>query len=235
MDQLQVAAQTRGDVTGDGRQDSIYLSGTQQAGGISWENLVLHIVDGATAQETCIRLREDAGYSPRLFLGHFTSPQRLDMLVSVDSGGSGGIGYYTIYGFENDAVRRFFDSESYNAAFQYAVHYQNGCAVRADSLSNRQTYLIDISARGNEYLQAIYRKDGTLIKPQEGFVDPLSLLYPADIDGDGLLELVAYQRISGLYHADALGDFINTLRWNGQKYELSSQTVGIFPVPVTSR
>ncbi len=235
MDQMQIASQIQGDMTGDGRQESVYLSGTQREGGIAWEGLVLHIVDGATAKETCIRLREDAGYAPRLFLGHFTSLQRLDVLVSVDSGGSGGLGYYTIYGFENDAVRRYFDTESYNAAFRYAVDYQNGCAVRADSLSNRQSYLIDISARGNEYLQELYQPNGTLKKPQQGFVDPLSLLYPADIDGDGLLELVAYQRISGLYHADALGDFINILRWNGSKYELRNQTVGIFSTPITDR
>ena len=44
---------------------------------------------------------------------------------------------------------------------------------------------------------------------------------------DGLLELVAWQRISGLYHADALGDFIGTLAWNGRAFALTTQTVGI--------
>ena len=55
----------------------------------------------------------------------------------------------------------------------------------------------------------------------------MSLLYPADVNRDGLLELVAWQRISGLYHADALGDFIGTLAWNGRAFALTTQTVGI--------
>ena len=50
---------------------------------------------------------------------------------------------------------------------------------------------------------------------------------PADVNRDGLLELVAWQRISGLYHADALGDFIGTLAWNGRAFALTTQTVGI--------
>ena len=45
--------------------------------------------------------------------------------------------------------------------------------------------------------------------------------------GDGVLELMAWQRISGLYHADALGDFISTLAWDGRRFALSGQPVGI--------
>ena len=58
----------------------------------------------------------------------------------------------------------------------------------------------------------------------------MSLLYPADVNRDGLLELVAWQKISGLYHADALGDFITTLAWNGRAFAPTTQTVGIFGV-----
>ncbi|MFR2496485.1 MAG: VCBS repeat-containing protein, partial [Christensenellales bacterium] len=73
----------------------------------------------------------------------------------------------------------------------------------------------------------LYDENGRLKREQEGFVDPVSLLYPADVNRDGLLELVAWQRISGLYHADALGDFIGTLAWNGRAFALTTQTVGI--------
>ena len=70
--------------------------------------------------------------------------------------------------------------------------------------------------------------DGTLKAPVSGGVNPLSVLLPADFDGDGVYELLAYQRITGLYNADGLGDFINTLSWDGRVFGLFNQTVGIF-------
>ena len=61
----------------------------------------------------------------------------------------------------------------------------------------------------------------------EGFVDPLSGLYPIDFDGDGQSSLLAWQRIAGLYNADSLGYFLNTLDWQGGTFVLTDQMVGI--------
>ena len=78
-----------------------------------------------------------------------------------------------------------------------------------------------------DYHAQLYDENGVLRQPQTGSVDPVSLLYPADVNRDGLLELVAWQKISGLYHADALVDFITSLAWNGRSFAPTTQTVGI--------
>ena len=233
MSLLQRIAAARGDLTGDGRLETVTLFGVRPAGSIAWQQITLEIEDGATHRRTRLPLPQDAGYDPQIILGHMISRAKEDVLISVDSGGSGGVGYYTVYSWQDGTYRMIFDSESFAAAFPYMVTYQDQYVVRAESPANGMVYLIDISGRDEAYLREIYDEDGRLLHDVEGFVDPISLLYPADVNRDGLLELVAWQRISGLFHADGLGVFFNTLASasGGTGFELSTQTVGIFGTP----
>ncbi len=225
-----VITQAKGDLTGDGIPEVAALTGFQEEGSSAWQGIRLEIQDGASCLVTRLALQQDAGYDPRLLIGSLTGAGRQDVLVSIDSGGSGGLGYYTVYAYRDGAYRRIFDTEDYQAAYSYEIDYLDQYAVRAVSHHNGQAYLIDLSAREPAYLSEIYLPDGMLREARKGFVDPPGLLYPADINGDGVLELVVYQRISGLYHADGLGDFINMLAWDGRQFALAGQTVGVFGV-----
>ena len=95
------------------------------------------------------------------------------------------------------------------------------------SLANGLEYLIDISGRSGEYLSSLYHTDGSLKAQQQGFASDLSLLYPADIAGNGVYALIGYQEISGLYRADALGYMINTLQWQNGRFALTNQMLGV--------
>ncbi|MBM7706357.1 hypothetical protein JOD03_001260 [Chryseomicrobium aureum] len=88
--------------------------------------------------------------------------------------------------------------------------------------------IIDISARGSEYLDEIYYENGKLKSPITGFVNPLSGLYPVDFDYNQQFELLAYQKIAGRYNADSLGYVLNTLAWSGNRFGLQNQYVAIF-------
>ena len=81
--------QARGDVTGDGIPDRVWLSGYQETEGGMWQGIQLRIQDGASCRETRLSLPEDTGYNPRLTLCPLTGRDRMDILTSVDSGGSG--------------------------------------------------------------------------------------------------------------------------------------------------
>ena len=190
----------------------------------------LEIIDGRSGKSVRVALALNEGYEPQLLLGCMTARNRVDALIAMDTGSSGAIGLYTVVGFVSGAYRTLFDSERFAQEMRYTVTYLDQYAVRAQSENTGMNYYIDLAGKDAAELTRIYREDGTLRQPQEGFVDPVSLLYPADVNRDGLLELVAWQRISGLYHADALGDFINTLAWNGRAFALASQTVGILGV-----
>jgi hypothetical protein len=217
----------KGDVTGDKVTDNVYLTGTKTPDSPFIQNITLVVQDGRTGAYKSVDLSENAGYNPTLFLGDFTGNGVDDILIRIDSGGSGAFTYDYVYSFLNNNPQLIFDFNAYNEQFQYDVNFQNNYKVKVVSKINNLTYLIDISLRDPEYLSEIYDANGKLKIPIEGFVNPLSGLYPIDFDSNGVYELLAYQKIAGRYNADALGYVLNTLAWNNARFVLQNQNVAI--------
>jgi hypothetical protein len=218
----------RGDVTGDGVPDIVYLTGVKTPDSPFIQNIILHIQDGRTGMVTNVSLRENAGYNPYLFLGDFTGDGVADILISIASGGSGGFMYHYIFSFVNNSIKLLFDFHIYNEQFSYEVNYQDYYKVEVISRFNNTKYIIDISTRSPEYLNEIYDQNGKLKSPISGFVNPLSGLYPVDFDYNHVYELLAYQKIAGRYNADSLGFVLNTLNWKDNRFILKNQNVAIW-------
>lgn len=228
MTQPGIVSFVRGDVNGDRIPDNVYLTGIKTPDSPFIQNITLLIQDGRTGKFTSISLRENAGYNPRLFLGDFTGDGIADIMISIDSGGSGAIMYHYIYSFKNNTPQLLFDFNSYNEEYKYEVTYKDNYKVEVVSRKNDRKYIIDISGRGDEYLNEIYDKNGKLKSPISGFVNPLSGLYPVDFDSNNVYELLAYQKIAGRYNADSLGYVLNTLKWKDNRFILDNQYVAIF-------
>lgn len=220
----------KGDVNGDRIKDYVYIIGDKPFGDESpaRSNIRLKIVDGRTNREFIIRLKEDTGYNPTLFLGDFTGDNVKDIMVSIDSGGSGAIGFYYIYSFLDNQPEKIFDYEIFDEEYQYSVNYLDDYKAEVISEENNKRYILDLTYKGQEYLSEIYNDDGTLKEPIIGWVDPLSGLYPIDFQRDGTFELYAEQLIAGRYHADGLGYVQTSLKWDGQRFVNYYQTVGIY-------
>lgn len=228
MNVVNVVSIARGDVTGDRVVDIVYLTGIRTSTSPFIQQITLHVQNGATGNVTSVQLRENAGYNPTIFLGDFTGNGVDDIFISINTGGSGGIMYHYIYSFENNRPKLIFDFNDYNEQYEYKVTYLDYYKVEVVSLINNKTYIIDISTRGNEYLNEIYNENGRLKSPITGFVNPLSGLYPVDFDSNNIYELLAYQKIAGRYNADALGYVLNTLSWLDTRFVLQNQYVAIF-------
>jgi hypothetical protein len=218
----------QGDVNGDRIPDKVYLTGTRSPDSPFIQNITLVIQDGTTGRFTSVPLSDNAGYNPRLFLGEFTGDGISDIMISIDSGGSGAIMYHYIYSFIDNTPKLMFDSNAYNEEYKYEVTYQDNYKVEVVCKNNNKQYIIDISNRGDEYLNEIYDKNGKLKSPISGFVNPLSGLYPVDFDYNNVYELLAYQKIAGRYNADSLGYILNTLKWKDNMFVLDNQYVAIF-------
>ncbi|MGG0643551.1 VCBS repeat-containing protein [Sporosarcina gallistercoris] len=230
--QPEIITSTYGDVNGDGMVDVVYLTGVKSVDPTSpyLQQITLHIQDGATNKVHTIALNEEgnSGYNPTLFLGDFTGDGILDILVSIDSGGSGAFTFDYVYSFAKNQAEKLFDFEQYNKQNQYTVTYQDYFKVNVHSPATGKSYLLDISDRGAEYLSQIYFQNGKLKQPVQGMADGVSGFYPVDMDRDGVYEIQAYQQISGLYHADAFGYIINTLKWDGHKFAIWQQWFAIY-------
>lgn len=210
----------QGDVNGDHIPDNIYLVGRKPYGLDSpfVDNITLKIRDGKTNCLYSIPLKFNAGYSPALFLGDFINNKVKDILISIDSGGSGGYGFFYIYSFLNNQVQKLFDFELFNYYYRYNVIYKDNYKVEIINKTLNKKFTIDISNKGNAYLSEIYDENGKLKAPLQGYVSALNRLYPVDFQRDGNYELYAIQRIIGRYNADTLGFVETPLRWNGQRF-----------------
>jgi hypothetical protein len=223
-----IVSYVRGDVTGDGIPDNVYLTGIKTPSSPFTQNITLIIQDGMLGGFTSIPLSENAGYNPRILLCDFTADSVNDILIGIDSGGSGAIMYYYIYSFINNVVKLLFDFNEYNEKYKYDVTYKDNYKVEVISKENNKKYIIDISNREADYLSEIYNEEGKLKNPINGFVNPLSGLYPVDFDSNKVYELLAYQKIAGRYNADSLGYVLNTLKWKDNMFILDNQNVAIF-------
>ena len=99
---------------------------------------------------------------------------------------------------------------------------KNNYRVEVISKKNNQKYIIDISNGDADYLNEIYDANGKLKNPIDGFVNPLSGLYPVDFDSNKVFELLAYQKVAGRYNADSLGYVLNTLQWRTNRFVMDN-------------
>ncbi|MBT2758032.1 VCBS repeat-containing protein [Mesobacillus foraminis] len=223
-----IAASKRGDIDGDGIIDNVLLTGNKAPDSPFWRNITLFIQNGKTNHSQEITLKNNAGYNPTLFLGDFTGNKVNDILVVIDTGGSGGAIYAYVFSHINGQMNQIFNSDTFNKNFMYGVTYQDQYKVSVINQKQREKYVVDLTIKGKNYLNDIYNDNGVLKGPIEGWVNPLSGLYPVDFNRDGTYELESYQRIAGRYNADSLGFVLNVLKWNGQVFRPERKNVAIF-------
>jgi len=217
-----------GDVTGDGFPDLIYITAEKQSDSPFLKNITLFVKYSRTNQVDMLRLPENAGYNPTIWLGDVTGDGVSDIMVTIDSGGSGAIIYSYIYSMQNGRLINIFDSIRFNEQHSYMVQYGDQYKAIVTSSEPPKKYILDLQYKGKEYLNEIYNPNGTLKQPIEGWVDPLSALYPVDLARNGKYDLLGMQLIAGRYHADGLGYVENLLNWDGNRFVIVRQTVAIY-------
>ncbi|GGH39342.1 VCBS repeat-containing protein [Paenibacillus segetis] len=220
------------DINGDGILDTVFLYGNKQGGAsaIFADHITLVIQDGYSHQKTVVSLKNNAGYNARLFLGDFNKDHVADILVSIDSGGSGGYISAYIYSFRDNDLRELFDSEVYNRQYMFNVNYEDFYKVSVGSPQLDVLFTIDISNKGADYLSQYYNDNGKLKSPVQGEVLALGGLYPIVTDLQSMsYDLIALQRIIGTINADTLGYVENLLTWNGTTFTSSRLMVSIPP------
>jgi hypothetical protein len=228
QNQNTIVAAKQGDIDGDGIIDKVFLAANKTPDSPFWQNITLVVQNGRTNQYSQIPLKENSGYNPTLFLGDFTGNKVDDIQVVIDTGGSAGTIYAYIFSFMNGEMREIFNSEKFNETYQYDVNYETDYKASVISRNLKIKYILDLTYKGKDYLSEIYNENGKLKEPIQGWVNPLSGLYPVDFNRDGTYELDAYQRIAGRYNADGLGFVETVLKWNGQVFGVDRQNVAVF-------
>lgn len=209
-----------GDVTGDGIFDKVSLYGKKEnPSEIFADNITIAIEDGRTHKIYTITPKFNSGYNARVFLGDFTKNNIDDIKISIDSGGSGGYGFFYIYSFNGNDFEEIFNFDDYNKEYIYKVDYADFYKVDVGNVMLDKLFILDISYKGYDYLSQYYSEDGKLKKPVQGEVLALSALTPLVNDEKfNYYDLLAFQRIIGTSNSDTLGYIQNFLSWDGEKF-----------------
>ncbi len=218
-----------GDVNGDGVLDTVYLYGQVDGPpGIFADNITLVIQEGRSNKSTVVHFKNNAGYNARLFLGDFNKDSIPDIMVSIDTGGSGGYGIFYIYSFRNNILNELFNVDKYNEKYAFQVNYENFYKVRVESPQLNVLFIIDISNKGSDYLEQYYDANGLLKTPVMGGALALGALYPIiTTNKKSSYDLLALQRIIGSVNVDTLGYIENLLTWKDSELISNRLTLSI--------
>ncbi len=214
--QIEMVAQTEevytfdrkmGDVTGDGVDDFVYLTGYKTSpDAIYQEGITISIVDGVTSEVIDQPLHLNGGYGSALFLGDFDQDEVDDVYVSISSGGSGNINYYYIYSFKDKKPLELLDYQQLNELYEWSIRFLDDYQVDVYNQTLNQTYRLNLSSKSQAFLENYYEADGKMKENLEGEVLPLGGLSPIMTPrGKGAYSLLASQTIIGKAMVDHLG------------------------------
>ena len=224
---------TRIDADGDGAADDVLLVGSA-AFGNQTRNLAVVVRDGVTGKFASFLLPEDFGVMlPRLTTGSFTAAKKNEILVSVETGGSGGIVLYALMAYENKKVVSVVSQAELNKGLDLKVVCLPGFEMKIIDKNTGVNSSVDFhdGEAAQLYIgMGVYNKAGVFLKDQayvddEVMDDVFVSLDPADDDGDGIQELHGKQRISFITHANTVAWAESVWSVKGDRLRLVSETI----------
>lgn len=164
----------------------------------------------------------NSGYTPSFMVGNFEKKDTEQLYFGVNSGGSGGFGFYFLYELTGKP-KLLFDSTTWDNKYQ--GKYIDGYKVEVTGANNK--YRLDLSLRDKDYLNQLYDENGKLKKAQDVSVLPVGFAFAYFNTTQKVFQIQVWQRITGLYNADNLGYVINNLEFANGKFSPYFTVVGI--------
>ncbi len=220
---FEVLSQARGDLDGDGRPESVRLVGRGAVGESLFREDLCLAVDGSAVLWP-LPSSSSSGYGATLALVDVTGDGRQEVLVTADTGGSGGIvaGAVVRVDRETDtwSYRTLLDSEAGpRPVFDGAL--ADDCVARLEIRSpgvSPHREQLDLNHRRDRYIEdGVYDAAGVLREPVAIWGDAIMGLEPvaADEGGPGVRLI---QQARGVANADRLAEITTVLVWDGETW-----------------
>ena len=162
------------------------------------------------------------GYAPRIEARNFVSPGRAEIFMSLDSGGSGGLGNYFVMELTRDRRLHYLFDSGTNEAPQVIGSFMDEFRAEVSVVGAGVQSLVDLISRRDEYeKQGVYAaRTGKLKNPVNLMGGGYSALTAIDSDNNGIDELRGVQQMSGTSHADRIASVVYTMAYRDGKWEL---------------
>ncbi|GAB6137952.1 hypothetical protein [Halanaerobaculum tunisiense] len=214
------------DVTGDGIKDKVALVGSKVGKNKSpfRDNLTIIVRDGKSQEYTKATYQNFVGYEPKLLVKEFSGDKVNDVMVTANSGGSGGIYYHLIATFKNAKAKVVFDEDN-NRGVKVTGQFIPNFRARLKFVDFKKEVILDISENKDDYInQKVYNQKGVLVQRKliRPYSYPFNELEPVDYDNDGKYELKGIQRIVGTCNADTIARIESIWSYNNQQWSLET-------------
>jgi len=213
------------DLTGDGYPDLVMLFGTKRDTSSPYYDKLNVVVQREGTQEVLSIPLPYGGYSPIMKFCDLNGDGVADILVTADTGGSGGYSEQSIVTLRDGKPALMPVPKLVQASGEFV----DGFKVRIKVEETERTYTLDRGRMRKEYEEAgIYNKQGKVIKREQPTIGAFGVMEPVHPGvGGGPCSLVGLQRISGIYNADTIGYLISLWKWNPSmdKWTLTFSTV----------
>ncbi|MFY0543936.1 hypothetical protein [Brevibacillus sp. H7] len=208
------------DVTGDGKNDQVKLLGKRfEQASPFFQSLLVHVDNPVTQKQSVFTA--EGGYGPKLEFCDFTGGKVNEILLSADTGGSGGIVIYSLFSLKGDNPVTLTVPPPLTIDGQFADKYKVNLTMK----ETNKAYTIDLRDRRQQYDQlGLYRKE-KLVKPTGVMPNAYHLLKPVDSNRDGVCELQGVQRVAGVANADTIAYVTSLWKWQEDKWMLQDVSV----------
>lgn len=199
------------DITGDKKPDTIIISGEKYEKDSPFYREIF--LDVELSNGTNYHLPLEAGYNPIIDYVDLNNDGVLDVFITIDSGGSGGIQYYNGFSFKNGKLKDLGAPPPVDIYGQFLNNY------KAEIMINQKTEIIDLTKRKKEYDDLGIYLHSKLSEPTELMVDEYSKMKISKNNRNKTI-LIGSQLVSGAYHADGIAIVESTWIWKHNKWNL---------------
>lgn len=209
------------DITGNGKAETVILSGVNVSGSPFYENIKITVSDNKTGTTLfSITPTTNFGYEPIIMVGDFTGDNVSEIFYGASSG-NGEYGYYYLYCL-GEEIKCLFDYESdftsYNAVYDnwYKVKVFDDTTFKYLDVSNKKDSLSSI------YNNGILNKE---VKANITNVCRVSPCFNYDLN---CYTLQVYRQITGFDSSEVYGYLVETYNYsNKEKYCTKNSFIAI--------
>ena len=217
-EKLVVISENMIDVTGDNKNDKVFIKGIPYEEGTQFLKEVILEIEASNGKIFKANLED--GYDPTVHYVDLNHDGIKDMFISINTGGSGGISNYFLYTLKDFSLSNLEVPEPLMINGQFLNGYKASITIQ----DTNQSYTFDLRNRADDYERLGLFQNGKLSEPTELMIDPYSTLKPIKLSSNRY-GLMGIQGISGAYHADRIA-FVESVweyeagRWNLKKTKI---------------
>ncbi|WP_102275621.1 hypothetical protein [Cytobacillus massiliigabonensis] len=199
------------DITGDGKEDIIEIKGIPYEEGQEYLKEMKLLIAASNGKEYEAKL--EGGIRPGVQFVDLNHDEVKDILVSVETGGSGGLSNSYLYTLKEFQLTDLTVPDPLVINGQFHNGYKASIMIQETGKS----VTFDLRNRGADYEKSGLFLNGKLSEPTELMVDGYSALKPAAVDGkkNGL---IGVQAISGANHTDWIANVESTWIYESGKW-----------------